>query len=158
MDWVRQYILTVVCVSILCGLIQLSFPGKKSASAAIKLITGLVLTVTVISPLMHMDTLHPNFFINTISADGQWAITDGEKVAGKELAACIKDETESYILDKAKEWGLQIRADVTVVDGMLPSPDSVVITGDVSPYGKKQLSQCLTDDLGIVEENQKWIS
>lgn len=158
MEEIKQYILTIVCVAILCGIIQLSFSGKNSICRAVKLISGLVLTVTVISPLIHMDRLTPASFINSISIDGQWAVAEGKQVAEDRLAVCIKDKAESYILEKANGWGLNILAEVMLSDDTPPIPEQVTITGVVSPYGKRQLMHCIEEELGIAEENQLWIS
>jgi len=157
MDEIRQYILSVVCVATICGIIQLSFSSKNSTSRTVKLITGLVLTITIMRPIMHIDALDPEAFLGSVSTDGQWAVAEGERTANDQLAACIKEDAESYILDKANEWGLEVQAEVVLSAATPPIPESVTITGTVSPYGKKKMAHCIEDNLGIAEENQLWI-
>ena len=132
--------------------------GKGSVHSAVKLITGIALTVTVISPLVHLDDLNFSSVLDIISADGQWAIEDGEKAAFNQISESIKEESESYILNKANALGMQITADVSVEASMPPVPRQVTITGTISPYGKAQISRFIMEDLGIAEEDQLWIS
>ena len=54
MEEVRQYILSVICVAILSCLIQTPIAGKGGVATAVKIATGLVLTVTVFTPILNL--------------------------------------------------------------------------------------------------------
>ena len=158
MSEIKQYILSIVCMGTLCGIIQLSFSGKNSTSSAVRLITGLVLTVTVLSPLMHIDVLDLESILHLASIETQGIVAEGEQAAEDQMATLIKQRTESYIMEKAKDFGLGICADVELENTMPPVPRRVTVIGPVTPYAKKQLSLCMREDLEIAEENQIWIS
>lgn len=158
MDGVKQYILSVVCAGILCGIIQFPFLEKNNIATVIRLVSGLVLTVTVLSPLIKLDGVKLDSVWKGFCNDGQLAITDGESAAVTFVSDYIKNEVESYILNKARELGTEIRVGVSVDDGSPPVPCNVIIEGIATPYAKKQLTQYIADDLGISEENQIWIS
>lgn len=157
MDAIRQYILSVICIAILCGLTQSLF-SKSSTGALVKLITGLIITITVIGPLLRGRDFSLGVYLDKISFDGSWAVAEGEEAAMQAVSERIKDRTETYILDKAAEMGAAITVDVKLKEGMPPVPAEVTVRGTVSPYVKKQLCGCLRKDLGIPEDKQIWIS
>ena len=154
-DAIRQYILSVICVVILCGLAQILFSGSSSL---VKLITGLVVTITVISPLLRNGKLSLDIYFDQITIDSQWAVKEGEEAAMQTTCEFIKEKTETYILDKAAELGAGISVEVSVDEDTPPVPDGVTVKGTVSPYTKKQLIDCISQELGIAEEDQVWIS
>lgn len=156
MDTIRQYILSVICVVIMCGLIQMIFPCGESS--LIKLITGLVVTVAVISPVLTPGNFSLGIYLDQISADGQWAVRDGEQAAIQTASEIIKEASETYILDKAAEFGAEVTVDVRLSEDTPPVPTEITVKGTVSPYIKKQLTAYIQDELGIAEENQIWIS
>lgn len=157
MDAIRQYILSVICIAILCGLTQTLF-SKSSTGTLVKLITGLMITITVIGPLLRETDFSLGLYLDEISADGQWAVAKGEEAAIQTMSERIKEKTETYILDKAAQMGAAITVDVNLEESMPPAPAEITIKGTVSPYVKKQLTDCLRNDLGIPEDKQIWIS
>lgn len=75
------------------------------------------------------------------------------------LSDLISQEAETYILDKARENGLDLTVEVeTKVEDTYPVPWSVVIRGQISAAEQAALSQQITQDLGIPEERQEWWS
>jgi hypothetical protein len=46
--------------------------------------------------------------------------------------------------------------EVELSDEEIPVPKTVSVTGKISPYAKKQLSEMMERELGIKVENQKW--
>lgn len=157
MGSIRQYILSVICIAVLCGLAQALF-SKSSTHTLVKLITGLMVTITVIGPLLRQTDFSLGAYLDRISADGSWAVAEGEEAAIQAMSARIKEKTETYILDKAVQMGATITVDVKLEEGMPPTPAEITVKGTVSPYVKKQLSDCLRNDLGIPEDKQIWIS
>lgn len=157
MSAVRQYILSVICIAILCGVVQTLF-SKGSTGSLVKLITGLMITVTAIGPLLRGYDLSFDVFLDKISADGNWVIAEGERAREQELSKCIKETAETYIMDKAAKMGAAITAEVKLNDETPPVPAAVTLRGGVSPYVKKQLEGYLWTDMGIPEDKQVWIS
>ena len=154
---IRQYILSVLCAGILCGIAQTLFP-KSSVRAMIKLITGLIITVVVISPILQGGSFSLDLYMDNIAADGDQVIAEGEKAAMQAVSERIKKRGEAYILEKAAQFGAAITVDMELDASIPPVPKGITISGNVSPYAKKQISASLRDDLGIPEDDQIWIS
>ena len=154
---IRQYLLTVIAAALLCGVIN-GIIGKKSAyGAVVKLVTGLFLAVTVISPWVKFKITDFSSYIEGISADAQSVAASGELMAQDELASIIKTQTQTYILDKATSLKLDVEVEVTLCDSDPPLPCAVTLRGAASPYAKEMLCQYIANDLGIPEEDQLWM-
>lgn len=157
MEQIRQYLLSVIGAAILCGIVN-SLIGKKSAHAAIiKLISGLCMTFTVISPLLKVQMNDYSDYFNSFADDAEKVVASGEEIAAKELRAIIKGRTEAYILDKAASLGLDVEVEVTLSNDIPPLPCAVTISGSASPYSKNALAQYIANDLGIPKEDQIWM-
>ena len=156
MDGIKSYLLSIIAAAIISGLI-LSFIGKKGTNAAVtKLLVGIFMAITVISPWTKLEigTL-TDFFSNTeLEASG--IVMEGQRLATETMSSIIKSRTEAYILDKAAALGLEINADVTVAGTDPLLPDSVTLSGQASPYARTRLQQFIEQDLGIPEEKQLW--
>ena len=157
MEAIRQYLLTVTVCGIACSVLQSFFQKKGAISGMIKLLTGLVLTVTILSPWMKIQL--GDFFVywESISKDAQVIAEDGIAQSNSEWKKSIKEKTEAYILDKAATLQQELEAEVHLSEATPPVPDSVIIKGNVSPYAKRLLKQMIQVDLGILEENQIWM-
>jgi len=157
MTEIRQYVLSVIAISLLCGIAQLFFSGS-SISPVVKLITGLMITISAVSPILRdMDISFDTYFEN-ITFEQSWAVKKGEEAAANVASEFIKDRTETYICDKAAAMGATIAVEVILTGDTPPVPSEVTVRGHVSPYVKKQLSSFLQKDLGINEDKQTWIS
>ena len=154
MEALRQYVISVTAAAMLCGIVTGLFPpgsGKRIA----KLICGLFLAYTVLSPISRVDfSTLPDFSLRCMD-DAQAAVTAGENLARKSTAEIIKEETEAYILDKAADLHTSLTAEVTIGEENLP--ESVTISGEASPYARRRLQTIIESDLGISKENQQWI-
>lgn len=157
MDQIRQYLLCVCAAAILCGIANGIIEKKGSYSSVLKLITGLILALTVISPLVKIQWADVTQYVEGMTSDADDAVADGEAMAYEAEAAIIKSQTEAYILDKAASMGLNIEVEVTLSSSDPPLPCAVSVKGSVSPYSKALLSQYISEELGISEENQQWI-
>lgn len=157
MDFIRQYILGILAAAVICGIINSFFKSKGSYGTIIKLLTGLFMTITLISPVIKLELSDMVSYLEGLSLEADGAVEYGRQVAGESAAAIIKSQTEAYILDKAAFWELNLKVEVTLSESDPPVPESVVLKGSASPYVKSQLSKYIADDLGISEEQQKWI-
>ena len=157
MTEIRQYVLSLIAISLLCGITQLFFSGSR-IGPVVKLITGVMITITAVSPILRdMDISVDDYFEN-ITFEQDWAVMKGEEAAAHVAAELIKDRTETYICDKAAAMGASVTVEVMLSDDIPYAPSAVTVRGDVSPYVKKQLISCLQKDLGIVGDKQTWIS
>ncbi len=156
MDWLRDYLLKMICAALLCGMLT-GLIGKKGAlGTTVKLLTGVFMVMTIVSPWIHMRIQGLSDFFQDVSYNADAAVTDGQNTAREMLADIIKTKTEAYILDKANSFGAELAVEVKVDGSDLPVPCSVRISGSISPYGKKQLENVIANDLGIALEEQIW--
>ena len=156
MDEVYRYILLVVCTVVLCGIVVQFCPGKENT--VIKLVTGLVVTGAVLSPMVDMNTINIENYFDQFLVDTKSVTSDGEEMARQTSAAFIKEKTEAYVLYKAAELGADVHVDIMLSDHSLPIPKGITVSGTVAPYAKKQLTTTIAKELGIAEEAQLWIS
>lgn len=152
-----QYVLSVVAVSILCGLIQV-LAGKEGVhSGVVKMMTGVVLTVAVFSPVTKVEFTNLEDYIDTMESMRDTAVWDGELRADDSLRDIITEKTRTYIMDRAAELGATLQVEVSLNSEELPTPDTVTISGEISPYVKQQLTQIIQKELGIPKERQEWM-
>jgi len=86
--------------------------------------------------------------------NADYYIAEGERTAAEAMERCIKDSTETYILNKAKAMGTEIRVQVSLDETGIPA--FVEIRGKGEPQAEQELQKILMTDLAIPKENQKW--
>ena len=156
MEHIREYLISVTAAALLCGILQ-SLAGQKSSNTGLlKLICGIFLSLTVIRPLADIRLEEFEIWTRQIHADAESAVAEGANYAKQAMIRQIKEQSEAYILNKAASYGSTVSAEVTV-EGDPPLILSCTIQGNLSPYAQKQLSRILEEDLGIREEDQRWI-
>lgn len=157
MEEFSGYILSVVAAAIIVGIPGDLISKNGSMGKIYRLIGGLFLSFTIISPMVNLDFSNINDFFEDFALEAEYHAAAGESEADKSYRAIIKSRAEAYILDKAELYQASIRADVTLSDEESAVPVSVQLIGNVSPYAKIQLSEIIEAELGIAKENQKWI-
>lgn len=150
----ERYLLRVIVVCFTSGIL-LSMVRGSAAQAAVKLLCGAYLAVTFFSPLTRIDFGRELGQLLPDSRAGDRAVREGEVLAREKIEAIIKGNTEAYILDKAESLHAELRAEI-LVDGEVPVPVAVKLTGRASPSAKAQLERILWTDLGIPKENLQW--
>ena len=157
MDGIRKYLLGVICAAVICSVVN-TLAGKKTAHGAIiRLISGLFMAITLISPLVNIKLTDYADYFNNFSIDADAAVASGAASATEELRSIIKSQTEAYILDKADSMDAVLDVEVTLNDDDPPVPCGVRITGSISPYSKEILSSFIANDLSIAKEDQIWM-
>ena len=76
-------------------------------------------------------------------------------MAAEEMEKIIKAKTEAYILDKAKNIGAEISAEISLNDLV---PTGITVVGNLSPYARSSLAAIITHELNIPPEAQIWKS
>ena len=157
MDGLKSYLLSVIFAAIICAVVYV-LAGKKSTHCAlIKMISGLYMALTLISPLVNIRLTDYADYFGSVTAEAETAVAFGETAALNELRAIIKSQTEAYILDKAVSLDAVLDVEVKLNDDNPPIPCGVTVTGSVSPYSKELLSRFIANDLGIAKEDQIWM-
>ena len=152
----RQYFITITTAAMICGLITAFADKSGSCGKLLRMLCGIFMAVTILSPLIHLRFGDIELYLEGIQYEGELSAEAGVLAAKEEMSSIIKDNVEAYILDKASSMGLMIEVEVTLSGENLPKPQVVYIKGTVPPYAKSQLKHWLKDTLGIGEENQIW--
>lgn len=156
MESVRVYLLRITIASLSCGILA-SILGKKGlCGRTVKFLCGIVVILTVIGPLVNIQTEDFKRFFRDLTLNADAVTSSGQEIAINEYADIINDRVEAYILDKAESLGAKLTVEVTLSEDMPLVPCSVKLSGTISPYARKVLSDFIAKDLGINAEEQQW--
>lgn len=157
MEQIRQYLLSITAAAVICSII-LGIQSKKSTySSIIRMLCGLFMAITMISPLLKVRISDYSAYFGDLQTEAEDMAAAGKQIAELEAVGIIKRNMEAYIVDKASSIGLVVRVEVTLAEYGTPYPCAVQIQGAASPYAKRQLQRWMKEELGIPEENQIWI-
>lgn len=157
MDFIKNYLFGIVTASIICAIATYAAGKKSTHSKLIRLICGLFLTISAISPFVKIRISDITQYIEQIEISADDAVAYGQYLADTQMTTIIKSDTEAYILDKASSLGLTINVEVTVSDSSPKRPYKVTLSGTAAPLKKRELQDWIYKDLDIAEENLKWI-
>ena len=109
----------------------------------------------MVNPFVELDFSVISDYFDDFISEGQAMASIGENMAREAEGDIIKSRVQAYILDKAKSYGAQLNVEVILDQSNVPV--SVELQGNISPYGKAQLTNTITEDFGIAKEHQLWI-
>lgn len=156
MDEIRQYLMSLIAVAIICSIIHGMFHDKSTYGQLIGLLTGIVMLVVLLSPLKKITIPDWAPFQENYKLLALEYTEEGVAAANSAKADIIKAKSEAYILDKAASLDAHIYVDVTVSQEPDSIPVAVTLRGAISPYGKQVLEREIETQLGILKENQQW--
>jgi len=156
MESLGKYLLSIVIAAAICGIMNGLVSGKQASGSIIRLISGIFMAITVITPLVKIEFDDFESYVDAINTDAQNSSEMGVSAAEIETAKIIKQQLEAYILDKAEALHLSVSVELVMTEDFPPSPYAVQISGSVSPYNKKVLSEYISSELSIPEERQTW--
>lgn len=156
MNDLKSYLITVTAAAIMCSCACTLVDENNGLGKAVRMVAGLVLVIAVVQPLAKLRPMQIDSWIESLSWESQSASLVGESYSKEMQIGIIKDRTQEYILDKAAQLDCEIQAEVMISPQMPYAPEKVRITGNVSPYARTQLAQCLESELGIAKEDQIW--
>ena len=156
MESLRQYILSVICVALICGILSGIVPDGSKKNV-FRLLCGIILAFTVLRPLTRLKIEDLTEFLTFDTYEASEAAAAGKAQAEKAMADIIKSRCESYILDKAAELHAAIQVEIRVSSGQPPLPVEATIRGTASPYARRQIESIIEKDLGIPKEDLQWI-
>ncbi len=154
---IRKYLVGIVAAAIFCSVAKALQDGKSAIGRIVQMLGGILLAVTILSPVLNISFEGITDYFDDLSANAQAYVDEGKYASQESVNAIIKERTEAYILDKANRMGLQIAVEVELDASDNSIPCGVVFTGSVSPYAKEILCGYVEDNLGITRENQKWM-
>ena len=148
----REYLLTIVAASMLCS-IACALCGKSSLSSSMRMLTGLIMTVCIIKPVLPLQLEAQNFDISEITARGGDIVSQGNADAQAFASAIISDRISAYIEEKAAKLGADIEADTVLAEGI---PAEINISGSALPYIRTQMIAWIEKEIGIKREAVYW--
>lgn len=157
MQGIHKYLLTVTAAAIICSIAKYLTGEKSTVGKITNVISGILLTITVISPFRDFRINDWQNYLNNHRNRASDASQTGIDMAKNAVGDIIKDRTEAYILDEAEKMDLDISVEVKLSDTNPPTPEQIIIIGTVSPYHKTILSQYISANLDIPREKQQWI-
>ena len=157
MEGIREYLIQVTAAALICGIINTIVGKKGSVAATVRVMTVILMTVTMASPLVKLRISGVSDFLRDIRIESEAYTQQGSDSSKETMQTIIKEKAEAYILDKAASLGADIRVELVLSEDALPVPVSVTLRGAVSPVGKRKLQEMIRDELGIPLEEQKWI-
>ena len=148
-----EYVISVSAAALLWGILGSLMPRGPSKEI-LKLVAGLFLIFTVISPVARIDLSDLSELGKQLGEEGRSAAQHGEKLAEEAADAYIKQALEAYILDKAQALGLILKVQVTLQSGNLP--EQVVLHGSAAPLLREKLTKDIQTAFGLPEEDIIW--
>lgn len=157
MEVITEYLLSITGAGILCAVVKNLLGSKHTSGKIIQAVCGVFMAITVFAPVINFKLNDFEGYFEDIQYSAEEVVEDGSQTASAAMAEIIKQQSESYILDKAASIGANVNVNVKMTESYPPMPKEVILSGSVSPYDKKVIGQYITSNLGISEENQQWI-
>lgn len=157
MTGIGNYIQRIICVSLICsvlsGLTKESFINKQ-----MQLLTALFLSLTILMPIYLYDYPEPEKMLETYRTEAESAVDTGTVYLRKSQQDIIIQETEAYILSKAKMLGAELNVKIMLTDADPPMLETATFSGVVSKNVQQVLADTVEKDLGIPKERQIWMT
>ena len=153
-----NYVMSIVFAAIICAAIRILYPAKGAIGQIIKVLSGILLLTTIITPLRDISFHNLTDYLDNLTSEADMYVEEGRANSQEKIDVIIKSESEAYILDKASQMDLQISVEVSLDEDNHSIPCGITIIGSISPYSKEILSGYIADTLGIAKEKQIWIS
>ena len=156
MEAMGEYLLRLTTAALICGMITAFFGKKGTFGGVIQLLAGIFLTLNLVSPWVQLRLDGWTDLLQDFSVSADTLGQAGENAAREAMAKRITEQTKAYILDKAQALEAALTVEVILDDSEIPAPYGVRISGKVSPYAKRVLSDFMESELGISREEQLW--
>lgn len=154
----QQSIRQLCAVSLLCGA-ALSMLPESGVKRVAEIVCTASIILAVISPLKTLDMADYALESAKLHEMETALSRDAEEVGERLNRLVIEGEYETYIMDKARELGMEgLKAEVEVqwsLEGLW-MPWSAGISGQWAAGDKARLSALIQADLGIPLERQRW--
>lgn len=154
MEEVREYLISLICASIICSIVKLLIPHSGKMKSIIHIMCGLFMGITALSPVINLKLPDYHTHILTVYDTANQISREAAQTRTENMARIIKDQTEAYILEKADSLDMDVAVEVKLNEELLP--ERVVVVGAVAPYDRKILENYIQQTLDVPEEQQLW--
>ena len=156
MEKIREYLIGVVVAALLCGIFTSLAGTKGTIGASVKLMASILMLLSVIRPWTNISLNGFLHFGDGFTQEATDYVASGQCMALESYRQSIISQTQAYILDEAKALGCNIQVEVFLTEDNPPVPMRVQVTGEVSPYARRTLTNFIAERLGIGQEDQIW--
>ena len=154
MESLGRYLISVAAAAIICSLLE-KLNGKSSgASAIIKMMCGIFMAITVVSPWLKLQIYDFSVYADSFSQQAYIARDLGIEEAEEYKRSLITEKVSTYILDKAAREDISLTVDVIVGEDLLP--ERVELQGQWEEHTRQYLTELIERELGIAKGNQWW--
>lgn len=155
-ELIRNWLLSITGASMLLAVAE-HIVQEGINRRIVRLAGGLILALLALNPILRLDEEMLGEAVTRFEAEVQMGSEELDLKKDFLYESIIEDKTEAYILDKAKELGLNCQVSVFAAwDGEVPVPHSVKIRGIWTQQQKDELSQMMETELGISKSLQRF--
>ena len=151
----REYVLSLTAAALLGGIL-LSCVPEGSGRKILRLVCGILLTVTALKPLGQLRLPNLDALSGEYRQQAEAAVAMGKEMARLEAQEGICKALEAYILDKAAELGMDVTPEIFLDESGIPV--SIRLEGEISSELRQKMQTIITNDLEIPGEAQEWIT
>ena len=153
----KTYLLGIVAAAMVVAILT-AFLQEDSLRKAVRLVGGILLLLAAVGPVVRMDLDAFGKYLSALSIEAD-ELRTGIAVESKDvMAAIIREKTETYILDKAKQLGAEVAVSVTTTaDADYPYPESAEIRGVLTEVQRNSLAMTMELELAIPRERQAFL-
>ena len=109
----RQYVFSIICTAMLCAVVS-ALIQSNHLKKGVKLLCAVVLILTAVNPVCRLDINEYLQIDTSYEKQAEAFSSKGIAMAQEALSDIIKENTEAYILDKAKELGSCLSVEITL--------------------------------------------
>lgn len=152
MSPIAGYLMSVLCISILCGLCRFIAGDKQKI---LQVLLGVILLLVVISPLQRINLATITGLTDSFRTEADLIIENAEKARQDAIDSGIAEKLQSYIEGTAAKQDIMLTAQVEVSDNAICF---VHLHSLSAPNEKRIIEKILQSELGITGEQIQWSS
>ena len=156
MNAVKGYLLSITAAALLLSLLM-SLIHNGKMHRLLCFVGSLLMVLAVIRPVVRLDAEDIELAIKNMELETKLSQDDICSQNNQIVADIIKEQCQTYILDKAAANGQDLTVEIIISEeGDYPYPVSVVLYGDASQEERERLEKVIEQDIGIPPERQEW--
>ena len=154
--WMEQWLMGVACACLVLVVSGALIKGGGGQQVC-KLAGSLLLLLVTVGPVLHMDQTDWQRMMRwdiQVMEEAEQNLSEQNNLLYESI---IEQESEAYILDKAKALEVTCQVEVVVAwEDEIPKPWSACVTGRWSQAQQEALAQVLEQELGIPRQRQNF--
>ncbi len=154
LEQIRSWVLGITAAAVFCAAAMELCP-RGPVKAVLRSLCALVLTVALLSPLLHFDYPSYSLHLAQYRSQAEAAVRRGQNAAAEMNRRVIEQRLCAYILDKAQQLGLSLR-EVRVTLKWSPEGLWYPVAVDLEGAYSAALSEYIAAEIGVGAAAQNW--